>query len=357
MLTLSAIVLALPVAALPQDRVRFTDGSSRAGKIVSASLEEVRLDTGGDESSSPSGEILELSYGGLPPAMAQAEELLASQEFQNAVNLFDSATAEEEPAAMMAKLRKAEALLAWSAIDSGQASDAVAAFRDWTATYPDHFLLPRVRTGLARALARAGQVEQAAQELEDVASLAFEKNLPATVEYRARLTRCQVYLEGNQVSVAATRLQDLVPKMQRSAGDSNTPQGVRATLRGLVSQGQVLLGDAIEVDQGTSAAQSYWEGLLRGTDLSSDVRAAATLGLAKAAKAGGQARRAQLLAARVVATMPAGREVSARALYLLGEISAELGDDIAASRSYFRMVVEQYPGTTWAAKAREMAGE
>lgn len=357
MLTLSALVLALPVAALPQDRVRFTDGTNRSGRIVTATLDEVVLDVDGDEATSPAGDVLDLNYGNLPAVFGQAAELLADQEFQNAVNLLDAATAGEEPAVMVAKLRKAEALLAWSNLDAGRAGDAVTAFRDWISSYPDHFFLPRARTGLARALARSGQVDPAAKELEDVASLAFEKNLPATVEYRARLARCQVYLEGGQTSVAATRLQDLVPKMQRAAGDSNTPGGVRNTLKGLVSQGQVLLGDAIEAAQGTSAAQSYWEGLLRGDELSSDVRAAATLGLAKAAHAGGQPRRAQLLAARVVATIPASREVSARALFLLGEISEELGNDITAGRAYFRRVVEQYPGTSWAIRAREKAGE
>ncbi len=357
MLTLSALILALPAAALPQDRVQYTDGSSRGGKIVTASLDEVVLSSDGEEVASPASEVLSLRFGALPASMAQAEEFLLTLEYQNAVNLFDAATAEDEPAAMMAGLRKAEALLAWSDLDSAQSGGAISAFRDWLAKYPEHFLTPRARTGLARATANNGKLDQAAQELEDVASLSFNKNLPATTEFRARLTRCQVYLTGGQTSVAATRLQDLVPKMQRAQGSSDTPKGVRTALGALVAEGQVMLGDAVEVNQGMSAAQSYWEGLLRAEDLSSDVRAAATLGLAKAARAGGQARRAQLLAARVVATMPANDEVSARALYLLGEITTELDNDIAAGRSYFRQVIDRYPSTSWAVKAREMAGE
>ncbi|MBC8330082.1 MAG: hypothetical protein H8E31_15190 [Planctomycetes bacterium] len=357
MLTLSALLLALPAAALPQDRIQYTDGASRGGRIVSATLDQVRIEADGSEATSPASDVLSIRFGTLPASLAQAQDFLLTLDYQNAVNLLDAATAEPEPAAMIARLRKAEALLAWSDLDPGQAGEAGAAFRDWTATYPDHFLLPRARIGLARAIANGGKVDQAAQELEDVASLSFEKNLPVTVEFGARLARCQVYLKGGQTSVAATRLQDLVPKMQRAHSSSDTPKGVRAALRDLIAEGQVMLGDAIELNQGMSAAQSYWDGLLRADGLGADVRAAATLGLAKAARAGGQPRRAQLLAVRVVATMPASDEISARALFLLGEITTELGDDIAAGRTYFRQVMDRYPGTPWAIKARQMAGE
>ncbi|RMH04603.1 MAG: hypothetical protein D6702_02815 [Planctomycetota bacterium] len=355
-LLLPALFLALP-AALPQDRVLLADGGSEAGRVSSATLDEITLEDDGEARSIPAAEVVDLRFGALPASLTRAEEMVRALDYANAVNLLDAATAEPDPTGAIAGLRKAEALLAWSAVDPSQAGEAVAAFQGWLAEHADHFFVPRARIGLARAMARSGQVDQAAQELEQVASLAFEKSLPKTVEYRARLARCRVYLEGGQAGIAVSRLQDLVPRIQGDRSSSDLPTGVRRALGPLLTEGRILLGDAIEADQGISAAESYWQGLLRSADLDGDVRAAATLGLAKAARAGGQLRRAQLLAARVVATMPAGREVSARALYLLGELTAELGDDIAASRPYFRRVADLYPETVWAVRAREQAGE
>lgn len=357
MLTLAALVLALPAAALPQDRVRLADGTSLAGKVTSATLDQIQVEVGGHLRTAPAAEVLAVQFGELPPALAQAEGFLSNRDYQNAVNLCDSAIAEPEPGGMMALLCKAEAQLAWAAIDPGQADPATATFREWIATYPNHFLLPRARTGLAQAMALAQHVEEAARELEEVASLAFEKNLPASVEFGARLARCKVYLDGHQAGIAATRLQDLVPKMQRALAAADTPEGVRSRLRQLAGEGQTMLGDAIEADQGIAASQRYWEGLLRDPELGPDVRAAATLGLAKAARAGGQPRQAQLLAARVVATMAVSDDLAARALYLLGEFSSELGDDIATGRSYFRQVADRFPATSWAILARAKVGE
>ena len=57
-------------------------------------------------------------------------------------------------------------------------------------------------------------------------------------------------------------------------------------------------------------------------------------------------------AVNVVATLPASEEVMAHALYELGEVSKELGNNPTSGDAYHQRLLEQYPNTTWASKVR-----
>ena len=84
-----------------------------------------------------------------------------------------------------------------------------------------------------------------------------------------------------------------------------------------------------------------------------EVRAAATIGLARAANSSGQARESQILLAKVVATMPASPKVTSKALWFLAEISAELGDSPIPSKTYYQRLVDDYPFSSWGILAQK----
>ncbi|MDP6849409.1 MAG: hypothetical protein QGH51_09225 [Planctomycetota bacterium] len=356
MTLLCAFLLATPFA-IPQDTLTLLDGQRISGKVTSASLDSVQLrkPNGSEKEYSPSN-ILSLQYGGFPPSIAKGEKFLSEFDFSNAVASFTSIDGGSNRLEAWAGLRHAEALNLWGKIDSGQSQRAESAFRDWLARNPEDFFVPRARKGLAFAIARNGQVDLAAKELEGVATLAFEKSLPPHVEISARLSRCELFLLHGQPGVAKTRLEDLVNKIQKSAQDRNASDSLKSQLHKMESQAQVALGDAIELKDGMDSSRRYWENLLSKRNIMMDVRAAATIGLARAAHKNGQSREAQILIAKVVATMPTTPEVASKALWFLAEISLELGDSPIPSKTYYQRLVDDYPFTTWGIQAQKRLG-
>jgi hypothetical protein len=345
--------LLLPLLAPQQVRLNLEDGGRSGGEAVSLGLEEVvYVNSSGDEVTRPSREILSLVPGPMPAELAAAEAFAANLDFQNAANAFDAASGSLEPAwlAAYAGLRHAEVLLAWSAIDPSQASAAASAFKAWSTANADSYWLPRASYGQAKAQALSGDVQSATTLMQELADRAFEKNLGRQVEFMAALTRSEAFLLGGQAEVAEARLRDLEDKLGEAKRDQDIPRGTRAAIALMQVDAQLLLGRAIEEKDGITAAASYWEGLAEARDTPPDVRAAARIGLALAAKEQGDLRTAQLQLARVVALQQAKAEVMAHALYEMAEVTEALGNKPVPAKTYRERLKALYPETSWAAK-------
>ena len=353
MTIVSALLLALPLAALPaQDRVVRTDGSTVSGRLVSAGLDQVVLQGGDGPIEIPAGEVLEVRPGPTDPQVERASSALEANDFDMAVNLLDAAAtaAGDDPAWLKPwlELQKGLALLAWARTDPGRSADAVRALGEWADSHPDLWWYPEARLAQARASVLAGDTDGAVALLKDLSDLAFEKGLPKSLEAEINLERSRAFLEAGQTEVAEARLRDLAGRLPAT----DLPRGVRSRLLRIRDQAQILLGEAVERKGGPDAAATYWQGLLDDPQTHVDVRAAALLGLARGERAAGQLRSAQMRLGHVVAELPAAADVMARALWELGDVTAELGDHPTAARRYWQRLVDRYPGTPWAAKAR-----
>jgi tetratricopeptide (TPR) repeat protein len=361
MLPLLSILLALPLAA--QGRVVQVDGTSVSGTITTATLEKIEVQVGEQSQTIAPDQVLRLSFGTPPSVILQAQGFLDRLEFQNAVSLLDEAAGQADPAwiAPYAKILRAEALLAWSNFDANRASEAVQGFNEWLASYPDHFWVSRARIGKALAMGRTGKVSDAAKELQAVASFAFENNLGKKIEFEARLARCEVYLQGKDAALARQRLEGsggLVANLKEAASSPQAPTGLRSLLTAYWVRAQIQLGDALEQTDGLGQAKSYWERLLRSErNLGDDARASGKIVIARAARDAGKLREAQFALAEIAATINAGPETMARALYTLGEVCQELGDKPTPGTTYFRRIVERFPSSSWAQKARKKLGK
>ncbi len=351
---LCALLLAVP--AFAQDAIIQLDGTVTDGTIETATVSKVTWKDGrGKSKSLKSSQILDLDLVAVNSALSAGNRYLADFDYQNATGTFSSIAASSDGlTSTLAGLLNAETLLAWSQIDGGKASEAQKAFATWLAANPDSWFSARAQTGQAMATAAAGDTDSAAKLFEKLAAFAFEKTLPNHIEFGARLGRCEVFLIGKQATVAEARLRDLVPKIADALKSGDSSNALRTRLRKLHSRGQILLGDSIEAKDGVAKARSYWENLGRDRNSSLDVRAAATVGAARAARQSGALRDAQLLLAQVVATMPASQEVSARALFELAETCAELENTPTSAKSYYQRLVDDYSSTSWAVKARAM---
>lgn len=362
MIPVLSLLLALPLAAAPQGRVVKADGTAVSGNVTAAQLDGIVVSTGAGDQTIATADVLSISLGS-GGMLSEADRFQNQLEFQNAVALLEEAGNATEPAWMpvVAKLRHAEALLAWSAFDANRADAAVSAFQTWLATYPEHYWVARARIGMARAMGRAGQIDEAASELQEVASFAFEKNLGKQVELAARVARCQVYLEGDRAKLARQRLEGssgLVATLKAAAQDTASPAGLRSAMLDHWTQSVVMLGDAIQASDGTADAKSFWERTLRSErGIGVDARAAGKIAIAQAAREAGQLREAQFALAEVAATMNAGPETMARALYTLGEVCEDLDNTPTPGTTYYRRVADRFPASPWAAKARQKLGQ
>jgi len=347
---LASLLFALPL----QDSLQTLDGQLVRGTIQSATAESVAIKVGSKEATVKASQILRISLGAAH--LSAAENYLATFDYTNAAATFEAAAAEESLTGEFAGLRHAETLLAWAHLDAGQARSAAAAFASWLSAHEDSWFHLRGQMGHAQAVGLTGDVDTAATMLEATSTYAFDKNLPVNFGLLARLTRCEVFLTGNQGAVAEARLQRLVPDIEKEIKAPSASPAVRILLSSYLDRGRILLGDSIEQKDGLDSALRYWEELLRRPDLGADARAAATIGQARSVRDAGQARKAQLLLARVVATMPASQEIAARALFALAEVCEELENTPASGKTYYRRLVEDYPSTTWAIKAQEKLG-
>lgn len=355
LLTCALLLPTLLPAALPQSRVSQIDGSMQGGKLTVAALETVTLeDADGDARDFPAGNLLSVTPGPMPEMILSGEAFLRDLDYQNASSSFEAAAAGGGDfwVAPYASLRHAESLLAWAQADRARAGDAAKAFRSWSEANPDSFWLPRAQMGAAQAMAMSGDVDGATSLMQKLADTAFEKNLGRHVELQVNLVRCESFLIGGQAEVAEARLRDLVVKLEEAVRNPQAPSGTKGLYASMNSRAQILLGDAITEKDGVRTAASYWQGLADDRNASADVRAAAWIGIARSAREGGQPRQAQLQLAKVVATLPASDEVMARALYELGEVSKELGNNPTSGDTYHQRLLERYPNTSWAAKVR-----
>ncbi|MFQ5748121.1 MAG: tol-pal system YbgF family protein, partial [Planctomycetota bacterium] len=169
--------------------------------------------------------------------------------------------------------------------------------------------------------------------------------------------RSLVLLDGGKPQMAVTRLRDLVPKIQDLIRSGSLESGERAEARSFLVRARIALGDALAAKDGAQAARPYWESLLRDPAVGAEVQAASLIGQAQAAEESGKPREAQLLLARVVATLPATPSIQARALFRLGEVCRALKNSPVKGETYLRQVVDSYPNTIWAARARKELGQ
>ncbi len=358
MLVLTSLLLALP-CALPQDQILTADGAKISCTLTAASKVEIQYTNAEDESTTLlASEVIWIQPQVRSELMLKAESFLRAGDFQNASNSFEQAAAESGAAwiAPLASLRHAETMLKWSTIDSSRTSEAKRALEHWLTQWPDHFWSSRARIALAQAQASNGDTEGAAAALQALADEAFNEDLGEAVLYRAQIARCRVYHNGKQAQIAESRLRDLISKLERKLESRETPKGLIATLSEVADEARALLGESLLQKGGFSAARTYWESTLRNKQAGTTSKAAAQIGLALEAKEKGNLRKAQLLLAGMIATLPQDSAAMPRALFVMGQVSSENGDTPTPGSTYWKELIQNFPGSTWATQAQQALG-
>ena len=329
------------------------------GTVTENSLETVRIDRDGKESTFDASEVVRIQWGQAPPSYQDGTTYLSRADFENAVARFRVAAEDASGRSVVqadARLKAAETLLAWAAVDANRCSEAANEADRFLADHPSNRSVPRAQWIKGRAQWLGGDPGAAAtfkalyeQGASDPPSPGYDRALCL----EAGLAAAQTALLTKD-TVNAKALFTAVESAFREMA-AGTEDDAALLERLLTGQGEAAVGDGwcMLADERASAAQRFFEGLVDREELGTAGRSSARLGLAEALLADGKAREAQFQFARVSSLDYSSRDRVAQALVGLASCGLTLkdADGLAEARSALERVRDQFGDTPAAARA------
>lgn len=333
------------------------------GIVTENTLETVRLDREGRESTYDGGEVLRIVWGEVPPAFTDGRTYASRKDHENAVARFRVAAtggSARDVVQAAARLEAARALMAWGAEDPNRFAEAVEEVERFLADHPNNREVPEARRLKARAQHLAGDAAGAAttyQALyEEGASDPPAAGYDRLLCLEAGLSAARAHLAAGEADSALDLFQALEDSFRQAAleGEEGTERHARLQAgRGeaAVGEGWCLLVRG-EVDQ----AARYFESRVDRAELGLAGRSSARLGLGEALLAQGEPRRAQIQFAQVSALDHTSRDRVARAQVGLASAAQRLAsaESRAKARRWLENVVGRYGDTPAAHQAAKM---
>ncbi|MDA1264757.1 MAG: hypothetical protein O2816_06740 [Planctomycetota bacterium] len=340
-------------------RMRRGEVSKVIGTVTENSLETVRLDRDGKESTYDSGEVVRIQWGQVPPSFQDGTTYLSRADYENAVAHFRRAAEDPSGRSVVqadARLKAAEALLAWAAVDAHRYSEAANEADRFLADHPSNRSVPQAQWIKGRAQWLGGDAGAAAtfkalyeQGASDPPSPGYDRALCLEAGLAAART---ALLTKDTVNAKAlfSALESAFREM--AAG---TVDDAALLKRLLAGRGEAAVGDGwcMLADGRASAAQRFFESLVDREELGTAGRYSARLGLAEALLADGKAREAQFQFAKVSSLDYSSRDRVAQALVGMASCGLKLkdADGLAAARTALERVRDQFGDTPAASRA------
>jgi tetratricopeptide (TPR) repeat protein len=342
MLIFSVSLLAANTPVLA-DQVTLVDGKQFSNcKMESENAKEVRFTVAGQgERVLPSEEVAAVLYDDRPLDYRQADLYLNGGSYARAAEMFKALHDGAQAGAWLrtyAAYYHALALARWAQSDPAKAPEAVQALTAFVKDHADSRFVYDAKLGLAELLL-SEQQEQARKHLGEVLAAKPKSGWART----ARLLEAQVKLRQNDAAGALTDVEAVLATLTDKAApawaQAALAKGQALLALGRLPEAEKLLADLIETTQDAR------------------VRAQAYNALGDAYFRTENFGEARLRYLRVVLLYAKADPVEhAKALYYAAECSQRLNDPKRAA-DLFKELVEQYPGTPWAAKVPAGAGK
>jgi len=335
--------------------------SALTGTITENSLETVRLDRSGKESTYASSEIVRIVWGAVPPAFRDGITYAERGDHENAVARFRVAAGDSSSREVVradARLRAAGALLAWGAKDANRFTECSAEAARFLSDYPNNRDVPQARWLKGRATRLAGDAAGAAADFralyEEGANDPPTAGYPRALCLDAGLAAARAFLATGDTASARELFTALEGSFQQAASAlEDTASAERVHL--LAGAGEASVGEGFCLLAGGQASQAvrYFEGKLGRADQTASARFSASLGLAESHLAGGNLRQAQVEFAKVSSLDYTDRDRVARALVGMAEAAIKINDSSAKAdaKLWLTKVGDVFGGTPSAAKA------
>ncbi|MDG2149970.1 MAG: tetratricopeptide repeat protein [Planctomycetota bacterium] len=358
-----ALTLGAPVATA-QGRIDVLNNNGEITPLAGATVIKETLDsvqytrTGSQRTESrPADRVIFIDYGKGSEAFESAQRALSLGDTQNAINLFSTATRDEDPGwvAAHAILNLAEAQA-----QEGKVDDARASVQRFLDEHPEHRLLPRALLLSARYASATGDAGLAQSEVDRVQQMATTGKITADWSVRAKLEHGQNLLDAGQFDEAGAAFGAAVAAARNAEKITPDRPDLATQIAALALQARSGSGAALLAAGDLATARSFFDTLERDGQDNPAIRAAALNGKAEADfLENGRMREAQLGFARVAVIGTATPDQHAKALYYFGRCCEALGEQgvepngRARAYQYYKDVEQRYPGTRWARMARE----
>ncbi len=354
------------------DQVYLKDSSRQeTGVITENSLSNVLLQRGDKEKRLDSIRVERIIWGAVSASYREGQAYYDRGDYENAAAKFALATTDDERDVVKADARRlaASALLRLGATDPSQFGLALSECERFLSDYPDSRLVPEVRAMQARATllrgdegdeAAAGAMYRSLFEAGSGASPAegYQRlpSLEAGLQAIRALTTAGDTLGAREISgVLASSINSMQADLEEDSPDKALLAALAAEVQ--LTEGFVLLaGDQARQAETFFKAQLVSESAVQAAlgQTSSALRYGSLLGLGQAYLAQGKLREASVQFATVASIDYTDRDRSSKALLLLAETMAKLGDSdgMAQARKRLNVIVSSYGDTPSAAAAR-----
>lgn len=361
------LLIAVPLCAQGSDTLIRKDGRRDRGiEITSMTVSDVTFRKGSEQFTVPSHLVASVEWAEPPDEFALAAAQIARGEFANAAELYAEAANKTSRALLQVESRflAAEALVQAALLDASKAADASATLQQLLQENPDAYQVPNAKLNLGRALRLGGEAAEAERVLRQMEDEAMAGNWSVVWNVRAKYERAQAQLDQGKAPDARSTFRSAAAAADSAiATGSEDPDLREIKMQSLVGEGETFLRE-----KNYTEAVRFFRGLGTTTPLSANT---AVLAAAKAGE--GEAlflqaeetrdtailRRAQIALAESNLLDTEAGDTSAKSAYYMARTILALGTDgesesfRARANGYFQIVVDNYPGSTWSALARE----
>lgn len=375
MLTLAlGAVLALPLSA--QDdakparpdqiavRARRGDSVTQVHGVVTANrLSDVVALVDGKEEKFGSEFVLSLTFGDVPATYRDGVLFGERGDHASAAANFKLAAGDSNArpvVAAAARLRGAEALLAWGASDATRFAEAAEQAERFIADHADNREVPRAQMVRARALFLAGKPTEAAAAWREVhgklAGDSAAEGYSRAECFRAGLFAARALLAANDTLGARELFTTLSGSLGPIVAGLDAAGAEHAQLAAVLDEAGLGEGYAELAAGNVPQALTFFQNQQRALTAESRAsqRFGTLLGLGEALLASKRPREAQIALAEVSALEPADRDRAARALLGQVEAATALGESRERIQPLLDAIVNHYGDTPSAARARQL---
>ncbi|MEW6741124.1 MAG: tetratricopeptide repeat protein [Planctomycetota bacterium] len=312
----------------------------------------------GPEQTIEASKVAAIEYDDTPAAYTEAVSALAQGNYENAIATFKLAAQQKTKHDWVkeyAALGTAQALKRWAGTQKSRYADAIAAYKAFTKDYPKSRFYAEAQFDLGECESLSGSLEAAVKTFDTLREWAFNERIGVELEIKALDAIADAYLANAKASEARAAF-NRVGSFATAQAEKAKDDLLKALLRGYAERASLKEGEILLLERKYPEAERFFEKLLNDASLAPDVRAAGLNGIGECQFAQSDYKKAQLSFARARVIYFNEKVQAAKATYFLGKCALALGDrepdGPSRAREYFTEVVERFPNTEWAAKAR-----
>ncbi len=354
------ILFLVPGAFAQKQDLIFRKDSSKplsVDKVISETYTEVKYKKGSRENKISSDKVSHINYYDVPEAYQNGLSLAGKGEFENALNSFKLAMEDKGVRSWIktySLIEIGKLYQQWGLSSKDKLVEAVKTYEKLLEGNPETRFYPEVLLNMGISQADNGDLAGAIETLDRLAQEAYDKKLGTIWEAKARFEKANAQLKcksldeaGRGFSSAKKFASDQAKSAEKELSDELLKMCGKAT----IIQGSIMIEK-----NNLREAQNFFEGIIKDETSGRDIKAGAECGLGKCLMADKNLKEAQIQFARAKVLYGDITDAGAQATYYLGLLCLEMKEDEPNSKkkaqSYFKELIEWYPGTDWAKQAR-----